>query len=128
MSKISLGIFAAAAMFAWSIAPVAGQRNGGAADLPDGPGKDAVAQECTKCHGINNITSSWGDTKAGWRQTFDSMVKLPDDRAGTIATYLGAPSPENPDRPKTGVVPGDMKVNIRKWVAPTVFGRSGFSG
>ena len=123
MSKISLGILAVAAIFAWSIAPVAGQRNGGAADLPDGAGKEVVAQECTKCHGVNNITNSWGDTKAGWRQTFDSMVKLPDDRAEIIATYLGAHFPEKADRPKTVVVPGALKVNIREWVAPTLGSR-----
>src|SRR5438552_19113038 len=106
MSKYSLGVLMAAAIFVSMIVPAAGQRNGGAADLPDGPGKDAVAQECTKCHGVNNITNSWGDTKAGWRQTFDSMVKLPDDRAVIIATYLGAHFQEKPDRPMTVVVPG----------------------
>ena len=81
MSKISLGLLAAATIFVCTIAPAAGQRSGGAADLPDGPGKEVVAQECTKCHGVNNITNSWGFTEKDWRETFDSMVKLPDDKA-----------------------------------------------
>ena len=56
-------------------------------------------------------------------ETFDSMVKLPDDRAEIIATYLGAHFPERADRPKTVVVPGDLKVNIKEWVAPTLGSR-----
>jgi hypothetical protein len=123
MSKISLGMLAAAAIFMCTIAPAAGQRNGGVADLPDGPGKEVVAQECTKCHGLNNITNSWGFSEKEWRETFDSMVKLPDDKAKIIAAYLGKTFPEKPDRPKTVVVPGDLKVNIREWVAPTLGSR-----
>src|SRR5690349_20169573 len=68
MSKISLGILAAATMFMCTIAPTAGQRNGGVADL------------------AKNL-------------------------------------PEKPDRPKTVVVPGDLKVNIKEWVAPTLGSR-----
>jgi len=30
-----------------------------------------------------------GANESDWRQTFDSMVKLPDDRAKIIAAYLG---------------------------------------
>jgi virginiamycin B lyase len=123
MSKISLGILAAATMFMCTIAPTAGQRSGGVADLPDGPGKEAVAQECTKCHGLNNITQSWGFNEKDWRDTFTSMVKLPDDRVQIIAAYLAKNFPEKPDRPKTVVVPGDLKVNIKEWVAPTLGSR-----
>src|SRR5258708_39884299 len=107
MWKIEGGPLAAPTIFVCTSAPAAGQRGGGAADLPDGPGKDAVAQECTKCHGVNNITGSWGFTEKDWRETFDSMVKLPDDRAKVIAAYLGKNFPERADRPKTVVVPGD---------------------
>jgi len=125
MSKHSLGLLAAAVVFLCSVVmvpPVSGQRNGGAADLPDGPGKDAVAQTCTVCHGINNISDSWGYTKAGWKELFGSMVKVPDGRAEIIATYLAAHYPEKP-RPKSVVIPGDAKVNIREWVAPTLGSR-----
>ena len=65
MSKYSLGVLMAAAIFVSMIVPAAGQRNGGAADLPDGPGKDAVAQECTKCHGVNNINKMTALTEKG---------------------------------------------------------------
>src|ERR1051325_5502584 len=123
MSKISLGVLAAATLFMCTIAPTAGQRNGGAADLPDGPGKEAGAQEGTQCHGINNITNSWGVNQKDWRDTFTSMVKLPDDRVQIIAAYLAKNFPEKPDRPKTVVVPGDLKVNIKEWVGPTLRSR-----
>src|SRR5258705_567483 len=77
MSKIYAGLLAAATIFVCTIAPAAGQRGGGAADLPDGPGKDAVAQECTKCHGVNNITGSWGFTEKDWREKLHSLGQDP---------------------------------------------------
>ena len=35
------------------------------AALPDGAGREAVQSTCTKCHGLNLITSSWGNTRQG---------------------------------------------------------------
>jgi len=124
MSKVSLGMLAAATIFLGSMAPVAGQRGNtnGVENLPNAPGKDAVAQTCTVCHGVANITNSWGYTEQGWKDLIASMVKLPDDRVNTIAAYLGKTFPEKP-RPKSVVIPGPVQVNIREWVAPTLGSR-----
>jgi virginiamycin B lyase len=124
MSKYSLGLLAAAAAFVCTVTvtPVSGQRNGGVADLPDGPGRDVVAQTCTKCHGTNMITGSWGYTQQGWKDLFSSMVLVPNDQATIIASYLGTHFPEKP-RPKSVVIPGDVKVNIKEWIAPTLGSR-----
>ncbi len=124
MSKYSLGLLAAAAAFVCTVTvtPVSGQRNGGVVDLPDGAGKDVVAQTCTKCHGTNMITGSWGYTQQGWKDLFSSMVLVPPDQATIIASYLGTHFPEKP-RPKSVVIPGDVKVNIKEWLAPSLGSR-----
>jgi virginiamycin B lyase len=124
MSKFLLGVLAAAAIFLSVIAPVASQRGNtaGVENLADGPGKDAVAQTCTVCHGVANITNSWGYTEQGWKDLISSMVKLPDERMNTIAAYLGTHFPEKP-RPKSVVIPGPVQVNFREWVAPTLGSR-----
>src|SRR5258705_7904875 len=123
MSKIYAGLLAAATIFVCTIAPAAGQRGGGAADLPDGPGKDAVAQECTKCHGVNNITGSWGFTEKDWRETVGSLGKLPDERAKVISPYLRKNFPERSGPPETVVVAGGLKGNITGWGGPTLRSR-----
>ena len=123
MSKISLGILAAATIFLCAIVPASGQRGGGAPTvLPDGPGKEVVEVQCSRCHGLNMITGSWGYTKPGWQELFSSMVMLPTDNADTAATYLAAHFPEKP-RPKSVVIAGDTKINIKEWIAPTLGSR-----
>ena len=82
MSEYSLGVLAVAAMFLMTIAPVTGQRNGGAAEPAGRSGQGRRRAGVHQRHGVNNITNSWGATKADWRQTFDSMVKLPDRPRG----------------------------------------------
>src|SRR5258705_11780548 len=123
MSKIYAGLLAAATIFVCTIAPAAGQRGGGAADLPDGPGKDAVAQECTKCHGVNNITGSWGFTEKDWRGTIDSVVKLPGEPAEGIAPDLRKKFPGRAGRPKNAVRARALKGNIKERGWPTLGAR-----
>src|SRR5258705_2837712 len=105
MSKYSLGVLAAAAMFLMTIAPVTGQRNGGAADLPEGPGKEAVAQECTKCPGVNNITNSWGATEKDWREGFGFLVSYPPQTAQPIVSAPAQKIPPKARPPRNVVVP-----------------------
>jgi len=124
MSKSSLRLLAAAGLFLGALTtvqPVSGQR-GGPVTLPAGPGKEAVEMTCTKCHGLNMITGGWGYSQQGWKETFGSMVKLPDQQADLIASYLGTHFSEA-TRPKTVVVPGDLKVNFKEWIAPTLGSR-----
>lgn len=123
MSKFSLGLLAAAAAFMCAVIPASGQRGGAApAALPDGPGKELVQTQCSRCHGLNMITGSWGYDKEGWNEVFSSMVLLPKEYADSASTYLATHFPEK-GRPKTVVVPGDAKVTFKEWIAPTLGSR-----
>src|SRR5258706_14520962 len=118
MSKISAGLLAAATIFVCTIAPAAGQRGGGAADLPDGPGKDAVAQECTKCHGVNNITGSWGFTEKDWRENVDSLVQPPGGAPEGVSPRLGHNLPGRAGTPATALPPPRLEGETRGSVEP----------
>ena len=98
MRKGTLLFLAVAAAFVGSIlsTEVQGQR-GQQVQLPDGPGKELVSTTCTKCHGLNFITNSFGFTREEWPRLFGSMVALPKDQADTIADYLAKNFPEKPD-------------------------------
>src|SRR5262245_33513196 len=55
------------------------QAPGQPVSLPDGNGKALVETTCSACHGLNMITSSWGNSQAGWQELISSMVALPKD-------------------------------------------------
>ena len=103
-------------------APATGQRGGEAVSLPDGAGKQLVEATCAKCHGLNLITSSWGNSKQGWHELIGTMVALPKDQADTITTYLATNFPEKP-APAAVVVPGPVKATIKEWLVPTLGSR-----
>jgi len=92
------------------------------AALPDGAGREAVQSTCTKCHGLNLISGSWGNTDAGWRELFGSMVTLPKPQADTIAGYLGKHFPPKP-APEAVVVAGPATVSFKEWLVPTLGSR-----
>jgi len=94
----------------------------GAAQLPDGPGRDLVAAKCSTCHAVGMITSSWGNTQEGWKTLFGSMVSLPADQADAIATYLAAHFPVKP-APEAVVIPGSVRVSFKEWVVPSLGSR-----
>lgn len=100
---------------------VRGQR-GQPVQLPDGPAKEMVQTTCSRCHGLNMITGSWGYTRAGWETLFSTMVALPKDHAATIAEYLAQHFPEKPAPPAV-VIPGAASVSIKEWVVPTLGSR-----
>lgn len=54
------------------------------AQLPDGPGKDAVMQVCAKCHDVGVITGYHQDTQ-GWTDTISKMMDQGAD--GTEAQF-----------------------------------------
>jgi virginiamycin B lyase len=103
---------------------VEGQGRGGAQfQLPDGPGKEAVSTGCASCHGLNMIAGATGYTREGWRDLINTMVKLPDDRTASMTEYLAAHFPPKPGRePK--LIPGDVTVTFKEWIAPTLGQRS----
>jgi virginiamycin B lyase len=99
-----------------------GRGRGAALTLPDGPGKEAVQSQCTKCHALGLIASSGGFTRQGWEELIGTMVSLPPAQRSEIGEYLAKNFPEQP-RPKPVVLPGDVKVNIREWNAKSLGSR-----
>jgi virginiamycin B lyase len=129
MSRMPLLPVTAAAFlccFVFSVSPVQtqgrGQGRGQALVLPDGPGKEAVQAQCTKCHGLGLIGNSGGFTKRGWEELFGTMVALPNDQKTEVAEYLAKNFPEQP-RPAPVVIPGPVNVSIHEWNVPTLGSR-----
>src|SRR5215217_8169805 len=106
MSRISLALTIVAVACS---ALVAGQDGGGGrgrgaapVSLPEGNGRELVQTTCTKCHGLNLITNSWGYTKQGWDAVITSMVAVPAADRAVVSEYLAAHFPEKP-RPRAVV-------------------------
>jgi virginiamycin B lyase len=123
MSKAVFAFLLSLIVLVW-IVPAETQRGGrgAAVSLPDGPGKDETQTTCTKCHGLQQITGSWGHTREGWQELFSSMIALPPDQGRVIAEYLGKNFPER-DQPKAVVIPGPANVSIKEWVVPSLGSR-----
>jgi virginiamycin B lyase len=112
-----------AALFLLSALPARSQRGQGApVALPDGNGKELVEALCTKCHGLNQVTNSWGHTREGWEALFASMVAVPKDQSAVLADYLARNFPERP-RPAAVVIPGSTTVSIKEWMVPSLGSR-----
>src|SRR4029079_7554040 len=62
-----------------------GRGRGAALTLPDGPGKEAVQSQCTKCHALGLIANSGGFTKQGWTELIGTMVSLPAAQQSEIS-------------------------------------------
>ncbi|PYS04627.1 MAG: cytochrome C [Acidobacteria bacterium] len=90
--------------------------------LPDGPGKEEVQTQCTKCHALGLIANAGGNTKQEWADLFGTMVKLSNDQRAAIAEYLGKNYPPQP-RPQAVVVPGPLSVSFKEWNVPTLGSR-----
>jgi virginiamycin B lyase len=101
---------------------VAGQGRGQAGQLPDGEGKDLVETTCSKCHGLNLITGSRGNSQAGWRELLASMVELPNNQADTVTRYLAAHFPTKP-APDAVLIAGPAAVSFKEWMVPTLGSR-----
>lgn len=91
-----------------------------ASSLPDGQAKPLVEAVCTQCHNLNTITRAAGYSSAErWREVFESMIKLPDAQAQSVAAYLAEHFPEQPQRRPT-LVSGDTRIEITEWQVPTL--------
>jgi virginiamycin B lyase len=97
-------------------------RGGQSAPLPEGAGRELVQSTCSQCHGVNLISGSWGNTDAGWRELFGTMVTLPKEQADTIASYLAAHFPPKP-APEAVVIAGPARVTFKEWLVPTLGSR-----
>jgi len=121
-TTIAIGLLCLAAIGVSRQADGQGRGRGGAMTLPEGPGKDIVQAQCTKCHALGLIANSGGYTKQDWEQLFSTMVALPPAEKAEVGDYLAKNFPEQP-RPKPVVIPGDVKINIREWNVPSLGSR-----
>ncbi len=96
-----------------------------AADLPDGEGKQWVSNYCTSCHAVNRITYGLGYDAANWLAVTESMIDLsavPEQRQQLIDYLAEHFSPNGRRKP---VLPdGEVKINFKEWVVPTLGQRS----
>jgi virginiamycin B lyase len=100
-----------------------GGRGRGQGELPDGAGKEAVTAACATCHGLNAITGAAGYTQEGWRDLIATMMRLPEDQAPAVTSYLATHFPPKPGREPV-LIPGDVTVTFREWIVPTLGQRS----
>jgi virginiamycin B lyase len=92
-----------------------------ARQLPDGPGKEQVQAQCSRCHAVDRVMN-YGNDQAGWEALFSSMVTLPEDQKKTISGYLAKSFPSSP-KPPAVIVPGPATVSIKEWVVPSLGSR-----
>lgn len=93
----------------------------GQSKLPDGPSKTLIETACVACHEMTPILNA-GYPEEGWRNNINMMVNIgapvPKDQVEALIQYLAKNFPEKP-KPAAVVVPGDVKVSIEEWLAPT---------
>src|SRR5688572_23134790 len=85
--------------------------------LPDDDGKAVVQNRCSACHGLNMINNMAGSTKEQWHALFSTMVKLPENQADVVASYLATSFPTQ-IKPSPVLVPGPVTISIKEWIAP----------
>ena len=111
------------AAFLWCLLPATAQgQRGQQVQLPDGNGKELVQTTCARCHALNMITNSWGNTREGWQTLFSSMVELPKDQATLVSEYLATHFPVKP-APEAVVISGSASVSFKEWLVPTLGSR-----
>src|SRR5213593_3803590 len=102
--------------------PRQGRGGRGQVAIPDGPGKEEVQTQCSKCHALGLIVNAGGNTKQEWADLFGTMVQLASDQRDAIADYLAKNYPPQP-RPQPVVVPGPLSVSFKEWNVPTLGSR-----
>jgi len=89
-------------------------------NLPDGPGREAVATYCSGCHGLNRVMNS-GYPQAYWhtavRMMLNFEVPIPPDQINLVTDYLAKNFPEKP-KPVANIIPGPARIDIREWQVP----------
>src|SRR5688572_11469869 len=88
--------------------------------LPDGPGKEAVVQYCSGCHGLARVVAS-GYPQAYWHTVIRMMlnfeVAMPLDQVIPVTDYLAKNFPEKP-KPVANILPGPARIDIQEWQVP----------
>ena len=121
MRKRVFSVLMVAIFFLGLPAPTQAQR-GQPVQMPPGAGQEMVQENCTGCHRLNLIANSTGYTPAGWEKLFGSMVALGSAETDLVARYLGTNFPVSP-APEAVLIPGDVEVAIREWMAPSLGSR-----
>jgi mono/diheme cytochrome c family protein len=93
-------ILAAAGGLLGAIGPVAAQLK----ELPAGPNRDLVSQQCQACHDLDNVLEGAGASREAWDGAIEQMVGFgmmvtAEQRAiilDYLATYLGPGAGANP--------------------------------
>ena len=89
--------------------------------LPDGKGKELVANLCNSCHAFAARVGG-GYTAQGWPTVMRMMtnhgLSLPADQIATITEYLVKNFPEKP-KPAGVLIRGPNQVRIKAWQVPT---------
>jgi virginiamycin B lyase len=88
--------------------------------LPDGPGKEIVANTCGACHAINRLGA--GYTPEGWH-TVERMMQnmeapVTPAQWPIVVDYLIKAFPERP-RPAAVLIAGPVGASIKEWTVPT---------
>ncbi|HEU4935928.1 MAG TPA: helix-hairpin-helix domain-containing protein [Vicinamibacterales bacterium] len=88
MSRSDRQLVSRAAVFTFAFALTSGVAS---AQLPDGPGKDAMVKVCSPCHEANRAAAS-RLTREGWEQTVSDMrwrgAKGTDEEFAQVIEYL----------------------------------------
>jgi virginiamycin B lyase len=106
------------------IVPLAAQAQNRPA-LPEGEAKVLVEGMCTLCHQTNQITSSMGYTREGWKELTGTMLDLSGnaDMRDKLIDYLATHYPPNTRRQPT-LVSGSAQISLKEWTMPRLGQRS----
>jgi mono/diheme cytochrome c family protein len=93
IARLMLGTGLGVAVAAAAIGVAAAQLK----ELPPGPNRELVSQQCQACHDLDNVLGGAGATREAWDGAIDQMVGYgmnvsPEQRAMILeylATYLG---------------------------------------
>ncbi|QHJ11037.1 Virginiamycin B lyase [Paraglaciecola mesophila] len=88
--------------------------------LPESEEKQLVEAHCNTCHASNRISSSLGYSQPDWQALIATMVNLDGNpNREKITAYLAEHFP--PSTRRSPQLPqGDIRVNFKEWVVPTL--------
>lgn len=93
----------------------------GSQTLPEGKGRELVANLCNSCHTFSARVGG-GYTAQGWPTVLRMMTNhglvLQPDQLATLTKYLTENFPEKP-KPAGVLIPGPIQATIKTWQVPT---------
>lgn len=113
-------VIKAALVFGFGVA-AAGWMGARAADMPPGPGLEAVEGYCTSCHQTNLIQRSSGYTRPHWDTLTARMIDLSGDQEtqAAILDYLAEHFPASGNR-AAKQADGPLRITFEEWAVPTL--------